>query len=106
METKQHRRRSLPADWVDRVLADPSAVKHLTGVSDPREDVRRIFRRWYQGSSYDMWGEKEARAQELTIKYGRCIACGRKLYVSESVKRGMGPQCRKKWFIQPTSQVA
>lgn len=35
------------------------------------------------------------RARELTIRYGRCIACGRVLRAADSVERGIGPKCRK-----------
>jgi hypothetical protein len=35
------------------------------------------------------------RAKELTIRYGRCIVCGRHLKVAESVERGIGPRCLK-----------
>jgi hypothetical protein len=34
------------------------------------------------------------RAEELTIRYGRCLVCGRRLKTAESVKRGIGPVCR------------
>ena len=33
------------------------------------------------------------RARELTIRYGRCIVCGRHLKDAESVERGIGPVC-------------
>jgi len=35
------------------------------------------------------------RAKELTIRYGRCIVCGRGLKAAESVERGIGPVCIK-----------
>ena len=35
------------------------------------------------------------RAKELMIRYGRCIVCGRRLKVAESVERGIGPICIK-----------
>lgn len=35
------------------------------------------------------------RARALTIRYGRCLACGRRLKNAESVERGIGPVCRK-----------
>jgi hypothetical protein len=35
------------------------------------------------------------RAKELTIRYGRCINCGRKLKDAKSVERGIGPVCAK-----------
>jgi hypothetical protein len=31
----------------------------------------------------------------LTLRYGRCICCGRALKVAESVERGIGPVCIK-----------
>ena len=34
-------------------------------------------------------------AKKLMIQYGRCIVCGRKLKVAESVERGVGPVCIK-----------
>lgn len=33
------------------------------------------------------------RAKALTIRYGRCIVCGRRLRAAESVERGIGPVC-------------
>lgn len=35
------------------------------------------------------------RARELTIRYGRCLACGRALKNAQSVERGIGPVCRR-----------
>lgn len=35
------------------------------------------------------------RAKELTIRYGRCINCGRHLKNGVSVERGIGPVCAK-----------
>ena len=35
------------------------------------------------------------RAKKLMIRYGRCIVCGRRLKVAESVERGIGPVCIK-----------
>lgn len=37
------------------------------------------------------------RARELTIRYGRCIACGRQLKAKTSVDAGIGPVCRTKF---------
>src|SRR3989442_106134 len=34
-------------------------------------------------------------AKKLIVKYGKCIACGRKLKRAESVERGIGPICVK-----------
>lgn len=34
-----------------------------------------------------------ARAQELSIRYGHCLVCGRKLKDATSVQRGIGPIC-------------
>jgi hypothetical protein len=36
------------------------------------------------------------RAKELTIRYGRCIVCGKRLKVAESLERGIGPVCWKR----------
>jgi hypothetical protein len=33
------------------------------------------------------------RAKELTIRYGKCICCGRDLRAGESVEQGIGPVC-------------
>lgn len=35
------------------------------------------------------------RAKALTIRYGRCIVCGRKLKAAKSVERAIGPVCIK-----------
>jgi hypothetical protein len=35
------------------------------------------------------------RAKALTIRYGRCIVCGRGLKAGKSVEQGIGPVCRK-----------
>jgi hypothetical protein len=35
------------------------------------------------------------KAKEYTIRYGRCIVCGRDLKKAESVERGIGPICIK-----------
>jgi hypothetical protein len=35
------------------------------------------------------------RAKALTIRYGRCIVCGRKLKARVSVEQGIGPVCIK-----------
>lgn len=35
------------------------------------------------------------RAEALTIRYGRCIVCGRRLKAGKSVKQGIGPVCIK-----------
>jgi len=36
-------------------------------------------------------------AKALTIRYGRCVVCGRFLKAGESVERGIGPVCRKRF---------
>ncbi len=33
--------------------------------------------------------------KKLMIRYGKCIVCGRRLKVAESVERGIGPVCIK-----------
>lgn len=38
------------------------------------------------------------RAKALTIRYGRCINCGRHLTAGKSVERGIGPVCRKSFL--------
>lgn len=35
------------------------------------------------------------RAKEFMIRYGRCIACGRRLKVAKSIEQGLGPVCEK-----------
>lgn len=35
------------------------------------------------------------RAEQLTLRYGRCINCGRKLKAAKSVRQGIGPVCIK-----------
>jgi hypothetical protein len=36
------------------------------------------------------------RAEELSVRFGRCIRCGRVLTAEESVARGIGPVCASK----------
>ena len=36
-----------------------------------------------------------AKAQALTVKYGRCLICGRRLKAAKSVIAGIGPVCAK-----------
>ncbi len=50
------------------------------------------------GAIYDLHPENQMpfdRARELTIRYGRCINCGRFLKDAKSVELGIGPVCRK-----------
>jgi hypothetical protein len=39
------------------------------------------------------------RAKALSIRYGRCINCGRRLKAADSVERGIGPVCAKAFAI-------
>lgn len=39
------------------------------------------------------------RAKELTLRYGRCINCNRKLKAAVSVERGIGPVCIKAFAV-------
>lgn len=39
-------------------------------------------------------------AEQLTVQYGRCIACGRALKDAQSVRQGIGPVCRKYFLDQ------
>jgi hypothetical protein len=41
-------------------------------------------------------------AKRLTIRYGRCMVCGRKLEAAESVERGIGPYCKR--FYGPAQE--
>lgn len=44
------------------------------------------------------------RAKELTLRYGRCIVCGRGLKAAKSVEDGIGPVCIKSfrdWTTTP-----
>jgi Family of unknown function (DUF6011) len=43
------------------------------------------------------------RAKALTIRYGRCIVCGRRLKAAESVERGIGPVCIKSFRVPEKS---
>jgi hypothetical protein len=40
------------------------------------------------------------RAKALTVRYGRCIVCGRHLKAAESVERGIGPVCIKSFAAE------
>lgn len=39
-----------------------------------------------------------ARAEELSLRFGRCVCCGQGLKVAESVRRGVGPVCARRYF--------
>lgn len=39
------------------------------------------------------------RAEQLTLRYGRCINCGRKLKAAKSVRQGIGPVCIKSFRV-------
>jgi hypothetical protein len=41
------------------------------------------------------WKMDLERAKELTIRYGRCLVCGRRLKAAKSVEEGIGPVCLK-----------
>lgn len=48
------------------------------------------------GAVYDLKPEHKMpldEAKQYTIRYGRCIVCGRELKKAESVERGIGPIC-------------
>lgn len=45
------------------------------------------------------------RAKALTIRYGRCIVCGRRLKAAESVERGIGPVCIKSFNSRSMASV-
>lgn len=45
------------------------------------------------------------RAKELTVRYGRCINCGRRLKVAESLERGLGPVCVKAFGPRQTVEL-
>jgi hypothetical protein len=45
------------------------------------------------------------RAKALTIRYGRCIVCGRNLKAAESVERGIGPVCIKSFRPSPSDEA-
>lgn len=36
------------------------------------------------------------RAKELSIRYGQCLWCGKRLWDAKSVELGIGPVCRKR----------
>lgn len=41
-----------------------------------------------------------ARAEELTLRYGRCLNCGRALKAARSVRAGIGPICIKSFRLE------
>lgn len=48
------------------------------------------------GAIYNLKAEDKMgleRGKQLTVRYGRCICCGRRLKAATSVERGIGPVC-------------
>jgi hypothetical protein len=39
-----------------------------------------------------------AQASAMSMQIGKCVCCRRRLTVKESVERGIGPVCRKKYY--------
>lgn len=68
-----------------------------TRVTESGEHVEFDFE-YDRGAIYQLRPEHKMpldRAKELTIRYGRCMNCGRTLKAAVSVERGIGPVCIK-----------
>jgi len=50
------------------------------------------------------WKMSYERAKELTLKYRRCMVCGRRLKAADSVEQGIGPVCIKTFSGQQLSR--
>jgi hypothetical protein len=61
-------------------------------------DVVQIEFEYAPGAIFRLHAEDKMnfeKAKALTIRYGRCICCGRRLKAAQSVERGIGPVCRR-----------
>ncbi len=38
------------------------------------------------------------RAEDLSLRFGKCICCGHGLKVADSVRQGVGPVCKRRYF--------
>lgn len=71
---------------VPRVLEDGTAVEY----DCEWEYVRGVVFDLSESDRMDI-----ERAKALSIRYGRCLKCGRRLKARKSVEEGIGPVCRK-----------
>lgn len=70
---------------------------HTDRLNENDEHVQIEFE-YAPGAIYEIRPEHRMdvdRAKALTLRYGRCIACGRHLKAAQSVERGIGPVCIK-----------
>jgi hypothetical protein len=77
-------------------------AKRLVEINGERlneaDDVIQIEFEYAPGAIYNIKPEHMmplAEGKALTIRYGRCLACGRKLSAAKSVEAGIGPVCIK-----------
>lgn len=63
-----------------------------------------------QGMIYELSGAERmplAEAEQLATRYARCFVCGTPLKAADSVRRGIGPVCRKYFTTdEPTPEPA
>lgn len=68
-----------------------------TRLTETDEDVHIEFE-YAPGAVYNLTPDDRMpldRAEALTLRYGRCIVCGRTLKAAKSVRAGIGPVCVK-----------
>lgn len=77
-------------------------AKRLVEIAGERlnanDDLVNIEFVYAPGAIFDIKPEQKmalADAKVLTIRYGRCIVCGRRLKAGKSVEQGIGPVCIK-----------
>lgn len=77
-------------------------AKRLVEIASDRltasDDLVKIEFVYEPGAIFNIKPEQKMpldRAEKLTIRYGRCIVCGRVLKAGKSVRQGIGPVCIK-----------
>ena len=95
VKPNRRRRGSTPSGWSSCTAGQGDRVNE-------EGDAVRIEFEYDRGAIFNIKPDDRMeleRAKELAIRYGRCINCGRKLEVKESVERGIGPVCVKAFRV-------
>jgi hypothetical protein len=85
--------------YAERLVHTVGDAKRLTAAG---EKIKMTYE-YARGAIYRIRHENRvtgAEAEELSIVFTQCIAgCGHTLRAADSVERGIGPVCRKKWGL-------
>lgn len=69
---------------------------HVLAMKPPEEKYVNFEFKYARGAIYNLTEADRMpfeKAKHLMIRYGKCIVCGRRLKVAQSVERGIGPVC-------------